>query len=92
MYTDGFEQAFPASSEGSGSSDKNRYRREFEELCALDSPQEMVETVNHRLDVQSGSLHQVDDMTLVCMHAGPLVPAEPLKATEPVHAASSPPS
>jgi hypothetical protein len=91
LYTDGFEQAFPSSSERPRGATE-RYRHEFEELCALGSPQEMVESVNHRLDVQSGSLHQVDDMTLICMHAGPLVPAEPLKATEPVHATSSPPS
>ncbi|MHC4429542.1 MAG: PP2C family protein-serine/threonine phosphatase, partial [Planctomycetota bacterium] len=77
LYTDGFEQAFPSSSERPRGATE-RYRHEFEELCALGSPQEMVESVNHRLDVQSGSLHQVDDMTLVCMHAGPLVPAEPL--------------
>jgi hypothetical protein len=31
----------------------------------------MVETIARRLDTQAGSLHQIDDLTLVCMHAGP---------------------
>jgi hypothetical protein len=32
----------------------------------------MVQAINRRLDDQRGSLHQIDDLTLVCMQANPL--------------------
>lgn len=75
FYTDGFEQAFPT-----GATDRhqrcmptNQYRDEFNQLGQLPSAAEMIEHINRRLDDQAGSLHQVDDLTLICAHAGPLV-------------------
>ncbi len=85
IYSDGFEQAFPESREGRRLPSA-RYREEFERLGALGSPRAMIEAISTRLDCQSGSLHQIDDLTLICMHAGPLVSAEPARATEPMHA------
>ena len=75
LYSDGFEQAFPVVC---GTADDLRkptrcYREEFQELAALPSPQDMIERICRRLDVQSGSLHQIDDLTLLCLQAGPLV-------------------
>jgi serine phosphatase RsbU (regulator of sigma subunit)/methylmalonyl-CoA mutase cobalamin-binding subunit len=74
LYTDGFEQAFPAP-QGEPSKRKvptNNYRLEFDQLAALPNPNDMVDVISRRLDDQSGSLHQVDDLTLICVQAGPI--------------------
>ncbi|MCH8164861.1 MAG: serine/threonine-protein phosphatase [Planctomycetes bacterium] len=78
LYTDGFELAFPHADSDAYQQrlPTTRYRREFEKLGGLGSPQEMIETINRQLDIQQGSLHQVDDLTLISLHAGALVPAE----------------
>jgi sigma-B regulation protein RsbU (phosphoserine phosphatase) len=81
LYTDGFEQAFPQDEPGTPSHrPTTRYRQEFQKLCAESSPTDMIETINRRLDAQAGSLHQIDDLTLLCMHAGPLAEQEQLAA------------
>ena len=72
LYSDGFEAAF-ARSESGDPSDK-RCRGEIERLCSVENPQEMVDALARRIDSQCGSLHRVDDITLLCMKAGPLVP------------------
>ncbi len=72
IYTDGFEQAFPLP-DGDRSRlhvPTVRYRQEFEEVCSLPDPKEMIDAIGRRLDSQLGSLHQVDDLTLLCIHAG----------------------
>ena len=80
IYSDGFEQAFPeASTAGDNGTmsardrrmPNDRYLREFDELRSLDTPSEVVDTLSMRLDAELGSLHQVDDLTLICMLAGP---------------------
>lgn len=80
IYSDGFEQAFPgASAGGNGAAAQHyqrrlpndRYLREFDELRSLDTPTEVVDTLSSRLDAEMGSLHQVDDLTLICLLAGP---------------------
>lgn len=75
LYSDGFEQAFPAVCATADDLRKptRRYRDEFQELAAMASPQDMIERICRRLDVQSGSLHQIDDLTLLCLLAGPIV-------------------
>ncbi|MHC4080116.1 MAG: PP2C family protein-serine/threonine phosphatase [Planctomycetota bacterium] len=83
LYTDGFEQAFPQEGrEANRCRPTTRYRREFEELCAEASPQDMIQSIAHRLDAQAGSLHQIDDLTLLCMHAGPLAKSEQVSDPE----------
>lgn len=74
LYTDGFEQAFPAPQADSTNRKvpTNNYRSEFDQLAALPNPNEMVDAISRRLDDQNGSLHQVDDLTLICIHAGPI--------------------
>lgn len=74
LYSDGFEQAFP---EQTADRYEQRlptvaYRDEFARLCGQGTPQETIDEMSDRLDVQSGSLHQADDLTLICLHAGPL--------------------
>ena len=72
FYTDGFEQAF----HDDGRKDENRcranshYRSEFRKLGEVDDPQEMIDTICRRLDMQQGSLHQADDLTLLCVQTG----------------------
>jgi hypothetical protein len=44
----------------------------------------MIDAINRRIDDQSGSLHQIDDLTLVCVHAGALAGGEAMdEAIEP---------
>ena len=74
FYSDGFEQAFP---EADADPYKRRlptkrYLTEFEQLAKLSSATEMIETMDRRLDAQAGSLHRIDDLSLICLHAGPL--------------------
>lgn len=70
FYSDGFEQAFPAD-EG-----PNRYRLpteryldEFARLATRATAETMVREITARIDQQQGSLHQIDDVTLICAHA-----------------------
>jgi sigma-B regulation protein RsbU (phosphoserine phosphatase) len=83
LYSDGFEQAFPQEDRSTPRGrPTNRYRQEFEKLRAESNPQAMIESIAQRLDSQAGSLHQVDDLTLLCMHAGPLAQSEQLPDPE----------
>lgn len=77
LYTDGFEQAFPVATEDNYERrlPSNQYRSEFGLLTSHATAAEMVQAINQRLDDQDGSLHQIDDLTLICMLAGAL-PAE----------------
>jgi phosphoserine phosphatase RsbU/P len=74
FYTDGFEQAFPniAQGETNHRMPSTRYRTEFGQLHRLETASEMVEAISRRLDDQIGSLHQIDDLTMVCMRIGAL--------------------
>jgi len=79
LYTDGFEHAFPDKD-----ADGERlpgttlhYRDEFGRLGETEDPQGLIEEVCRRLDVQHGSLHQADDLTLLCLQVGPASQAEP---------------
>lgn len=76
FFSDGFEQAFP--NPGKDAADFHvptmRYRQEFIGLAGLKSAQDMIEALCMRIDGEQGSLHQVDDLTLICVHAGPIVP------------------
>lgn len=75
MYSDGFEQAFP--DREAGSRVTQRYLKEFEALRRMSSPRALVDELRDRLDSQSGSLHQADDVTLLCMHVGAPVSQAP---------------
>jgi serine phosphatase RsbU (regulator of sigma subunit) len=74
LYSDGFEQAFPATPADAYERrlPNTRYRTEFDALCREETPTGMIERIAQRLDDQRGSLHQVDDLTLVTLKAGPI--------------------
>ncbi len=71
VYSDGFELAFP--SEGQDISERrlptSNYIDEFTRLDQGPLLQAMT-TLEHRLDEQAGSLHQVDDLTILAFAAG----------------------
>ncbi len=90
VYSDGFEQAFPSTRtpQSDHRMPTTQYRREFECLRDCPTAEAMIARLQERLDCQSGSLHQVDDLTTVCMHVGDEIggrqhaeTAEPLSAT-----------
>ena len=60
FYSDGFEQAF--TDEGTA-----RHLDEFGALSGVLDPDELVHRVAMRVDHHSGSLHQQDDLTLLCV-------------------------
>jgi len=82
LYSDGFEQAFPdpASGDKGRSKRSDQYREEFRKLVDAKDPQDMIETIGRRLDLQSGSLHQPDDLTLLCLQAGVAADTEKVAA------------
>ena len=90
LYSDGFEQAFPprTNDEHERRIPTDRYLNEFEQLRLGPSPSEMIDHLAARIDDQCGSLHQIDDLTLLCMYAGSLDtdPAASVPATGPAAA------
>jgi phosphoserine phosphatase RsbU/P len=91
FYTDGFEQAFPAMAEDQYARrlPSTRYRSEFSLLATYATAGEMVDAIGSRLDDQDGSLHQVDDLTLICLLAAslPLDDHQPEPADQREHMA-----
>ncbi len=74
FHSDGFEQAFPHARADTYQRrlPTKKYREEFDRLTALTSAAEMIEALGRRIDSQSGSLNLVDDLSLICLKAGPL--------------------
>jgi hypothetical protein len=74
FYSDGFEIAFPTATADQYEQrlPTSRYIDEFAGMAAQGSPAKMIEYLQERIDAQRGSLHQVDDLTLLCLRAGPL--------------------
>lgn len=64
LYSDGFEVAFPGCG-GKGKLANEHYAEEFEGL-RQGTGQEALDFLQGRLDMQSGSLNQRDDLTVVC--------------------------
>lgn len=74
FYSDGFEVAFP-SEEADNYEQRlptSRYMEEFTDMFAQGSTDRMIQHIQERIDAQRGSLHQIDDLTLLCLHAGPI--------------------
>ncbi len=100
VFSDGFEQAFPARTREEDCEDPAyerrkptlRYRDEFELLRELPTSGAMIDALEHRVDQQVGSLHQIDDLTLVCMRAGAIAQADAAdEDADPVDADASNP-
>jgi phosphoserine phosphatase RsbU/P len=72
LYTDGLDAAFPAAATGSRSAPIRRDRW-ISELCGAISESAgprvpaLLTELQHRLDMQAGSLHGGDDVTALCM-------------------------
>jgi phosphoserine phosphatase RsbU/P len=76
LYSDGFEVAFPTleTSEENGSVGRqkianNQYAQEFEDL-RNGNAEAALDRLAQRLNMQSGSLNQRDDLTVICMTVG----------------------
>ena len=80
LYTDGFEQAFVDDAAGIRRGDAEGYKRIFSRLAPLRDPEQMVAALEEQLDAAAGSLHQADDLTLLCVHAAPIAATAPLPA------------
>ena len=65
FYSDGFEQAF---TDGAAA----RHIEEFAKLGGILDADQLVEEVASRIDHEHGSLHQADDLTLLCVSIGDL--------------------
>lgn len=77
LYTDGFEQAFVDDAAGIRRGDAEGYKRVFSRLVSLRDPEQMIEALEERIDAAAGSLHQADDLTLLCVHAAPIAATAP---------------
>ena len=80
LYTDGFEQAFPNTEGEAAPCANTHYRTEFGKLSEHDNPQDIIDAISRRLDVQQGSLNQADDLTLLCVQAGAAPQGEKIAA------------
>jgi len=74
IYSDGFEMAFPNPKTCNLADPKQRrlpslrYLDEIRRACGLDaSVEETIEALRHAVDREPGSLHQVDDLTGICL-------------------------
>jgi sigma-B regulation protein RsbU (phosphoserine phosphatase) len=65
FYSDGFEQAF--TDDGTPS-----HFKEFGNMTEVNDPDAIVQEIAARIDAQLGSLHQADDLTLLCISVGEL--------------------
>ncbi len=72
IHSDGFEQAFPETTDDPTTSQlpNERYRAIIDEAGRTADPNAMIARVRERLDGHDGSLHQTDDLTMICMRAG----------------------
>jgi sigma-B regulation protein RsbU (phosphoserine phosphatase) len=67
LHSDGFEQAFPGDPSGTRHArlPSKRYLDEFVAVRSAPSASAIVEQVGRRIDMQFGSVHQADDITLL---------------------------
>jgi serine phosphatase RsbU (regulator of sigma subunit) len=60
LYSDGFEQAF-------GGAQTPRHLEEFGKLAGAFGALQYIERLTQQVDGEAGSLHQADDLTLLCL-------------------------
>jgi serine phosphatase RsbU (regulator of sigma subunit) len=67
LHSDGFEQAFPGDPEGTRHArlPTKRYLDEFMAVRGAPDVSAFVQQVARRIDMQFGSVHQADDITLL---------------------------
>ncbi|MEE2972088.1 MAG: PP2C family protein-serine/threonine phosphatase [Planctomycetota bacterium] len=71
FHSDGFEQAFPhdLANHEQRRLPNQRYRDVIANLTGEAEPEEMIHGVRSLLDEHDGSLHQPDDLTMICLRA-----------------------
>lgn len=71
LHSDGFEQAFPhdLASHENRCLPNERYREVIANLGSHEEPEDMIRGVRDLLDGHGGSLHQPDDLTMICLRA-----------------------
>ena len=71
LHSDGFEQAFPhdLADHTRRRIPNERYREVIADLTSRDDPTDMIDAVRQLLDDHGGSLHQADDLTMICLRA-----------------------
>jgi len=74
LHSDGFEQAFPGDPTGSRHArlPSKRYLDEFAAVRGAASATELAQQIGRRIDVQFGSVHQADDVTLLVVERAPV--------------------
>lgn len=79
LFSDGFETAFPKTGDGDGHSRRLPTDTYIDCLCDLCRYENPVSSVSRRLsdliDQQAGSLHQLDDLTSICIGTAPVTTA-----------------
>ncbi len=95
MFSDGFEVAFPNGKPGLRPGGERQalpsrqYLEEFERLRAESDPKLAMEAMREAVSRQQGSLHQIDDLTLLCTDVGMPVQCEPVQGPSPREAVTS---
>jgi phosphoserine phosphatase RsbU/P len=87
IYSDGVELAFPEPPQADGTAGRVATTQYTEELKVLQHGpvEEAFAKLEARLDLQNGSLHQRDDLTLICLSvADPVVVEKSESRTRPV--------
>ena len=71
MHSDGFEQAFPYdfADHKQRRLPNEKYRDVIADLTAKPEPEDMIKGVRALLDEHGGSLHQPDDLTMICLRS-----------------------
>ena len=71
LHSDGFEQAFPhdLADHTQRKLPNEHYREVIRNLTAQTEPDKMISGVRSLLDSHGGSLHQPDDLTMICLRA-----------------------
>lgn len=71
FHSDGFEQAFPhdLANHEQRRLPNERYRDVIANLTSETEPEDMIRGVRSLLDEHHGSLHQPDDLTMICLRA-----------------------
>ena len=84
LYSDGFEMAFPGEGTAEGKAVSKRvasmqYAEEFEDL-RVGTLDEALQRLERKLDSQSGSLNQRDDLTILCLGVESAAQSKPVES------------
>ncbi len=100
MYSDGFETAFPEEADSNALPALQNHQRRLPTLRYLDEisnacrttddANEIINTLQEAVDAQAGSLHQIDDLTGICLARLPLADSIANQAPQDLDSARPP--